>query len=280
MTRSMGIAIGSLFLAARVGFATPPAPGQHFDCSDGGDTSCAADDAGCVSNTSGHLKCSSAIGKAFAKAVASVIKCHAKQAEMRFKGASENGAGTSEENCEENPGNSAQGKLDATLTKLDTSGICDPAQLSGAALEAAILFGTGMMSLDGQNGDVYCDSASMALIGDDDAGSVPNTADNLKCDVTVGKMVARLVAFVVKCHDKMNKSFFKAVDFDEELCEETNPTSHAGALDKYNQQRDKLAFLGICPPCLDSAHLDALATNVLSQLETANQLVYPCNLGP
>ena len=34
--------------------------------------------------------------------------------------------------------------------------------------------------------------------------------------VTVGKMLSKLVAFVVKCHDKMDKSFFKAVDFDEE----------------------------------------------------------------
>jgi len=59
---------------------------------------------GCVSNQKGHLGCSSKIGKAFAKAVKSVITCHSKQATMRFKGSSENGAGTSEENCEENPG--------------------------------------------------------------------------------------------------------------------------------------------------------------------------------
>jgi hypothetical protein len=280
MKGMLTVAIGATLVFARIGLATPPGPGQHFDCTDGGDSSCATDDTGCVSNQKGHLGCSSKIGKAFAKAVKSVITCHSKQATMRFKGSSENGAGTAEENCEENPGNSAKGKLDGALTKLAASGICDPVQLSNAAAEEAVLFGAGPGSLDGQNGDVFCDSASGALIGDDDSGSVPNSADNLKCSITVGKMVAKLVAFAAKCHDKMNKSFFKAVDFDEELCEETNPVSHAGALDKYNQQRDKLATLGICPPCLDSTHLDALSASVLGQVETANQLVYPCNLFP
>src|SRR5258707_14298695 len=98
------VVLGGMLAVARVGLAAPPAPGQHFDCTDGGTSSCATDDTGCVSNTVSHLKCSSKIGKALAKAVASVIKCHVKQVQMRFQGASITGAGTSEENCEENPG--------------------------------------------------------------------------------------------------------------------------------------------------------------------------------
>jgi hypothetical protein len=279
--RSVLIAVlGGVLAVARVGLAAPPGMSQHFDCSDGGTTSCAIDDTGCVSNTAAHLKCSSKIGKSFAKAVGSVIKCHIKQAQQRFQGASITGAGTSEENCEENPGNSAKGKLDATLTKLAASGLCDPAQLSNAALEESVLFDPGPASLDAQNDDVFCDTTSGAFIGDDDAGSVPNDANGLKCAVTVDKMVIRLVASVIKCHDKMNKAFFKGVDVDEELCEETDPVSHRGAFDKYNQQRDKLALLNICPGCLDSAGIDAIGANALSQLETANQLAYPCNLGP
>ena len=274
MTRITGLAIGVLFLAASAGFATPPGPGQHFDCSNGGDSSCAADDTGCVSATSTRLKCSSGLGKAFAKAIASVIKCHAKQAQMRFKGASEQGAGSSEENCEDNPGNSAKGKLDATIAKL--SGICDQDQLDGAATEEAVLFGPSALGLDAQNGNVFCDSASAALIGDDDAGFVPNSPENLKCALTVGKMLSRLVSSAIKCHDKMNKSFFKGCDFDEEICEETDPVSHRGALDKYNQQRDKLVGLGICPSCLDSSSINALGADVLSQVDGANASVYPC----
>lgn len=273
------LALGCVLAVARVGLAAPPGPGQHFDCTDGGTSSCATDDGGCVSNTAAHLKCSSGVGKAFAKAISSVVKCHLKQVGMRFKGSSITGAGTSEENCEENPGNSAKGKLDATLAKLAASGLCDPAQLADASLEEAVLFGAGPGSLDGQNDDVFCDSASGALIGDDDEGFVPNDANGLKCATTVDKGVIKLVATAIKCHDKMNHSFFKAVDFDEEACEETN-VSHNGGLDKYNRVRDKLAVLAICPPCLNSAAIDALGASALSQVDTANALAYPCSLGP
>jgi hypothetical protein len=278
--RSVLVAVlGGALALARVGLAAPPSPGQHFDCTDGGTSSCAADDTGCVSNTAAHLKCASGLGKAFGKAVSSVVKCHIKQVGMRFKGASITGAGSSEENCEENPGNSAKGKLDATITKLTASGLCDPAQLASAAVEETVLFGSGPGSLDGQNGDVYCDSTSGALIGDDDEGSVPNDANGLKCATTVDKALIKLVVSAIKCHDKMNKSFFKGADFDEEACEETNAL-HNGALDKYNKVRDKLALLGICPPCLSSAAIDVLGANALAQVDAGNQVAYACNLGP
>ena len=271
-------AVGLVFTAAGVR-ATPPGPGQHFDCSDGAATSCAADDPGCVSNTVNHLKCSRKIGRLFAKAIVGTIKCHADQATMRFKGASVNGAGNSEENCEENPGMSAKGQLDTGLSKLSSSGLCDPTQLSNASAEEATLFGGGPGSLDAQNGNVFCDATSGTAIGDDDTGSVPATADNLKCAITVGKNVSRLIFYTIKCHEKMNKAFFGGIDFDEESCEETNP-SQRGALDKYNHQRDKLVALGICPSCLDGPSQDTLASNALAQVEAANDLVYPCNLGP
>ncbi len=121
---------GIVVLLGGVAFATPPGMGQHFDCGDGGDTSCAADDGGCVPNTKDHLNCSKKIDQALAKAVVAAGSCHMKQVESRFKGASENGAGTSEENCEDNPGNSAQGKLDKILAKMQTSGKCDPSQIT------------------------------------------------------------------------------------------------------------------------------------------------------
>jgi hypothetical protein len=257
---------------------TTPGPGQHFDCSDGGTTSCATDDSGCVSNTKNHMKCSSAIAKAFAKAVGTVIKCHSKQAQARFKGTDASTADAAEETCEQTGPASAKGKLDAALAK--AAPLCDPVQISNAQLEESVLFGNSSLSLDGQNGGIFCDSASQALIGGDETGWVPSSADSLKCEQTVGKMISKLVAASLKCHDKMNTSFFKGKDFDEESCEETNP-SQKGALDKYNQQRDKLLALGICPPCLNSqALLDAQSANVLSQLDSANSVAYPCNLGP
>jgi hypothetical protein len=44
--------------------------------------------------------------------------------------------------------------------------------------------------------------------------------------------------------------------------------------------RDKLLATGICPPCLDGPGMDAIAADALSQLDAANDDVYPCNLAP
>jgi len=283
MKRVLGLLVTGMLgvsVMAGVGRATPPGPGLHFDCSDGGDSSCAADDPGCVSNQKGHLGCSIKIGSALAKAISATIACHIDQAEKRLKGASENGAGMSEENCENNPGNSAQGVLDKRLAALQDQGICDPAQLAGAASQEAVLFGTGPDSLDAQNGAYFCDSSSGALIGDDDPGSVPATPEIFKCEATVAKAVVKLIGAGTKCHANMDKLFFKGADFNEETCEETDPVRFRGALDKFNKVRDKLIAQGICPPCLDGAAMDAIATNALAQLDAANNDIYPCNLAP
>ena len=276
----LGLAIGSMLFTAGVARAVPPAPGQPFNCSGGGDTSCAADDPGCVSNSKGHLACSSKIGSALAKSVLAATICHIDQAEKRMKGASENGAGQSEENCENNPGKSAEGTLDKRIAAVADLGICDPAQLAGAAAQEAVLFGSGPGSLDGQNGLIFCDSSSGALIGDDDPGFVPARADIFTCQVTVAKALVKLVAAGAKCHDNMNKFFFKLRDFDEETCEGTDPVRFRGARDKFNKVRDKLVAQGICPQCLDGAAMDALADSVTSQLDAANDDVYPCGLAP
>ena len=282
MKRLLGLAIGSILFTAGVGRAIPPGLGQHFDCSDGGDTSCATDDAGCVSNFSkGHIACSGKISAALAKAVFATIICHIDQAEKRFKGASEQGAGQSEENCENNPGNSAQGTLDKKIAALKEQGICDPLQVTGAANEEAVLFGApGAGSLDDQNGLVFCDSASAALIGDDDTGFVPATADIFRCEATVAKALAKLVVSGAKCHINMNKAFFKGKDFDEEACEETSGPTLRGALDKFNKVRDKLLAQNICPPCLDKTGMDNVAATALAQLDAANDKVFPCGLAP
>jgi len=269
-----------MFGAAGVG-ATPPGPGQHFDCTDGGNTSCAADDPGCVSNTRDHEKCSRTIGRALAKAFYGVIKCHITQVGKRFKSSANlNGQAQAEENCEEGNGNghSVKEKLDDVLAMLAASGRCDPAQLSAASAREAELFGTGPTSLDARNAQFYCDPGDP--IGDDDSGSVPASQNVLMCENTVAKNVARLHVFAAKCHEKMNHAFAKGQDFDEETCEETDPVSHRGALDKYNQQRDKLAALGICPSCLDSAAIDSLGAATLAEVDGNNGGVYPCNLGP
>ena len=101
-----------------------------------------------------------------------------------------------------------------------------------------------------------------------------------KCEVTVAKALVKLVAAGAKCHDNMNKFFFKLRDFDEEACEETDPVRFRGARDKFNKVRDKLVAQGICPPCLDKTGMDNVAATALSQLDAANDKVFPCGLAP
>ena len=265
MTRTIGIALANLLLAGGA-LAAPPGPGQHFDCTDGGTSSCATDDEGCVPADKVAYKCSSIAGKVVVKAAKGAFSCHSKQATSRFKGASITGAGNSEENCENNPGNSVQSTFNAGVSRLTGLGCANAA---GVSAYGATLFGTGPGSFDGDNGNVYCDSSSGALIGDDDTGWVANNDDMLKCEISVAKALVKLQATASKCHKKMGGSFLKGADFDEELCENTGLT-------KFNATRDKLVGANICPPCLNAAGIDALGAAAIAREDSNNDIAFPC----
>ena len=281
MKRLLGFVIGGFFLAtAGVALAAPPGPGQHFDCSNGGSgISCASDDTGCVPDTKDHGKCSDGIAKAFSKAIATVIKCHAKQADAAWSTSNGKPKTFDEEACETSGGGkSAKEKLDAAIAKL--APLCTATQLSNATTEETALFAdkTNAASLDAQNAGVYCQGTNDIDPGGDDAGKIPDGTDSknvLKCEDTVGKNLSKLIAATIKCHIKLADSDSKGVDFDEESCEGTNP-SQKGALDKFNQARDKLIALGICPTCLNATGQNTLASNTQSRFDTDNQLIYPC----
>jgi hypothetical protein len=279
MNRVLGITIvglGLLAASGRPALAVPPGPGQHFDCSDGGDTSCALDDQGCVSNTKGHLKCSEKISKVLTKVVYMVTICHEKQVKSRLKGVSDVDAGAAEELCEAH----ARTTLDRTLEKLQNSGTCDPIQLSNAAASESTLLDPGPDSLDAHNADYYCDATSGNPIGDDDAGFVPVDAAALKCAASVARNVAKLILAAGKCHEKMNGYFFKGKNFDETACEENDPVKHKAAIDKYGKVRDKLVASAICPPCLDYAAQNDLANAALEGGDAQLLGTFPCSLGP
>jgi len=288
MKRLLAATLGSvLLLTAGGAIATPPGPGKHFDCSDaGGATSCASDDTGCVPgskddpsapNVAATLKCADALAKAFSKAVKAVITCHKKQADAAFKAAP-----VDDEACEKGPNNgkSAKERLDAAIAKV--APLCTSTELTFASAEETTLFAdkTNPLSLDAQNGNVYCDSTMGAMLIDasgDDAGWVPHTGDQLKCADSVGKELGKLTAAVIKCHIKMADQFFAGKDFDENVCEENDPVKHKSAVEKYNAAMTKLTTKGICSqPCLSPANRTALGANVLAQVEGANVLVYPC----
>src|SRR5438094_2567824 len=206
MNRLLGSALGSLLVLLTTGaLARPPGPGKHFDCSDApGATSCASDDTGCVPGSKDDpaapgvvstLKCGDALGKAFAKAIRAVIKCHAKMAASVFKGAP-----VDDEACEDGtgapkPGKSAKENLDAAIAK--AAPVCTSTQLTLAAGEEATLFGSksNTLSLDAQAGAVYCDGSTPIDSSGEDVGTVdtdPAAKDKLKCADTVGKELGKL----------------------------------------------------------------------------------------
>ena len=223
------------------------------------------DDPGCPPDSKDHLKCGDAIVKALSKMIGTVIKCHRKQADAAFKNKS---ASFDEEACE----SAAKGKYDAAVSKVTS--ICTGAQFSGAGMARD----TVLSALEGGvNAAVYCEGTSDIDPGGDDSGKVPTSATSLKCENSIGKDLAKLAAGVLRCHFKMADAAFNGKPFGEETCETTDPMSSKGALDKYNQARDKLIGTGICTDtCQNASAQDALASSMISTLEALNDKPYPC----
>jgi len=221
------------------------------------------DDTGCLPDTKDHAKCSAAVLKGFGKLVGAVVKCHNKQATAAFKMAPPKVA---EEDCE----NAAKAKFDAVVTKVTP--ICSGAVLAGTAAFESVLLGSksNPQSLDGQNGNVYCEGTADIDPSGDDAGKIPSTADILKCENTVGKNLGKLTAGVLKCHAGMAKSGLKGGSTDDETCENA-------AVAKFDAGTAKLTT---CPSCLNAATQHALADSptigVTAQADGSNFIVYPC----
>jgi hypothetical protein len=272
MIGRLGALVATLAIGVQVSRAAPPGAGQHFDCTDGGTSSCASGDTGCVPDTVDHLKCGDGIAKAIAKAVVAVVKCHQKQASNAFKG-----DWRDDETCEVGPGgHGAREKLDDALEKLEPS--CSAEQLAAAAALEASLFAdpSDPLSLDALNASVYCDSTSGSLVDltGDDVGFVPNSKSEFLCADQVAKAIAKLWAGVSKCQSKMADAFFSGAEFDESLCEQSGGKS---ALDKYVATMSKLDGKGICTQtCMARAARDAIGAAVLARIEAANAAAFPC----
>ena len=245
------------------------------------------DDTGCVPDTKNHLKCGDSIGKAVGKAIRAVIKCHQKQADAAF--ATLNGKVTTfdEELCEEGPngGKSAKEKFEAAIAKIGPSGknLCTSQQLALASSQETALFAgkSNAASLDALNGQVYCDGSASIDPSGDDAGTIDPSGLTgklkLKCADTLGRELGKLAAAAIVCHQKQADSGFAGKVFQEEVCEESDPAKHRSALEKYRAAMDKLDAKGICTQtCLSRPNRDALGANVLGQIESANQVAYPC----
>ena len=89
--------------------------------------------------------------------------------------------------------------------------------------------------------------------------------------------LGKLAAAVTHCHQKQADAMFAGKGFVEEVCEESDPAKHKSALEKYRAAMTKLDGKGLCQQaCLSPANRDTLGTSILSQIETANQVAYPC----
>ena len=218
---------------------------------------------GCPPASADADKCQTGIAKALSTFGGAVIKCHAKQADGAFKEKP-----VDEETCEETGSKSAKGKLDATIAKAAAK--CPAEVVTNAnAVSAGLL--SGPMSLDVQNGLVYCDTSSGTPIdpGGDDAGFVPPSSDGLKCSDGVGKDVAKLWGAISKCSTKAADAAFKGKSFDEATCRST-------ATGKYDEAAAKLIGKGGCPACLDADAQSALRDALLTQLDAIDGQIFVC----
>src|SRR5215470_15926095 len=128
-----------------------------------------ADDPGCVPDTKAAARCGDAAGKALAKLVASVLACHAKEANAAFKSTQ-----FDEEACERtDSSSSARAKFEAALAKLAVP--CSGSSILSAADAIAsnlLADAPAVGSLDTLIGSVYCDPTSGNPLdpGGDDPG--------------------------------------------------------------------------------------------------------------
>jgi hypothetical protein len=203
--------------------------------------------------------------------VGAAAKCHCKQATGLVRLVPYD-----EEACEQK----AKAKFDSALAK--ASFLCPSSQIAAVtALRDTLLADqTDAGSLDAQNGDLFCDSTSGALIAasdPDDAGWVPSDTSVLKCECAVGTNLGKLVAAVVKCHLKLATKLFKGGFLDDEACEALDPITHRSALEKYTVAAAKtLLHDPSCPACLDQAQQDALGSGAVSYWDATNALIFPC----
>lgn len=263
--------LGAVVLCVCVASSTVhAAPGDPF----GGN------ETGCIPSDKAGLACGKTLTGAYAKLVASVIKCHLSQVKGAYKaGASSPTFDSAEEACTA----AAKTKFDASLVKAGAS--CAPGVMSVAESRRDTFFddASNPSSLDSLNGVFFCDGASGLSIADagggdqDEAGSIPATAGNYKCAVGFTKAVSKLLASIYKCHGKAATAGFVGKPFSTATCEDTAPK---GARAKYDATMQKLINAGICPPCIanggDGAMPFVLGAGVLTQLDALNEETYPC----
>jgi len=222
MSAVFGVAV--VLAAAQVGFAGTPFGG---------------DDAGTIPSDAPKgpvTKCENVVGKAVAKFVTSVVKCHASRAGGKLAD------DTAEDACEQK----AQTKLNATKTVGCRS--CTDLASTGASVGAL---------LDLDNGLVYCTPTGTPF-GGDDSGNISTVSTETRCEGNVGKAVAKLAGAVLKCHAGRVTGKY-ASDAAEDGCEATAQGKFAAT-----------KTTG-CPSCIN---LTSVGNVTVANVDAFNSLVY------
>jgi hypothetical protein len=188
-----------------------------------------------------QAKCEVALLKAWAREADCVVKCHARQSDVAFRGKVQD-----DSPCE--------GKCAATASalaqQLVNENICPPCIshqepfTAGSAEEADFQFVVHSI-----NSKVAC-AGTASLADVDDRGIpafVPPDAATLRCETAVDTNVSTLVSALTKCHVKAGDSALQGTPVDDDRCEDTAESRYDAATGK----------LGGCPACLDVAAVGA-----------------------
>ena len=228
MTRSLVLA--TLFA---VTLAVPAARATPF----GGD------DTGNVPTDPADLAYEAKVGKLIAKFQKCVFKCHASRAAGKLPD------DTNEDNCE----GVCQSKYDAKATNLV------PGPNSGC-VNTISLRNVWVAVLDANSNQVYCEGTTPGAPGDDTL-KIPSNSTILKCETKVGKIAAKLLKCVGKCHESEARGKL-ADDTAEDDCE-TN-----GCLAKFNAAMLKVTG---CDPCTNAT---TISNSLISSADSNNLFVY------
>jgi hypothetical protein len=245
--------------------AAPAFAGLPF----GGDVS------GCVPDDKLGVNCGKIVTSLLTKQGVGVLKCHYAQASKAFQtGHSSNGFDNQEESCTAD----ITAKIDGYIPK--AAAYCAASVITDLAARRATLLADASNpdSYDALNGSFFCDPTTALTIAEpgggdqDEAGFIPATADNRKCEIIVLKAYMKLLKSVYACHNRLGYYAFAGKPFDENACEGPAPK---GALARYDAYVAKAIAVGICPACIVSG-ASALGSDLVADLDAQNEEIYPC----
>lgn len=231
--------------------------------------------AGCVPDDKLGVGCGRIVTASLDKLDAMVLKCHYIQAKRAYiNGASSATEDANEESCT----TTASDKFDLYMGK--AGAYCAAGVVTDANARRATLLADASNpdSLDALNGSFYCDNSTGLTIADagggdqDEAGFIPATISNYKCEATVLKEAMKLFDRVYYCHYKLASYAQAGRTFDVDACEGAGTK---GALGRYNKAVQRAIDAGTCPPCSVSG-ASALGSSLLASLDAQNEEIFPC----